>query len=74
VDGAAGGLVALLGLADGIELRLQLLLALRVRRVLVVGACEVELGFAGVLVMLVSAARGIGACAMQVPVGSVHGP
>jgi hypothetical protein len=46
VDGAAGGLVALLGLANGIELGLKLLLALRVRGVLVraSAAREVDLG------------------------------
>jgi hypothetical protein len=49
-DGVAAGLVALLGLADGVQLGLELLLALSVGRVLVVGAGEVELGFAGVLI------------------------
>jgi hypothetical protein len=48
-DGVAPRLVALLGLADGIQFGLQLLLALSVRGVLVVGAGEVELGLAGVL-------------------------
>jgi hypothetical protein len=48
-DGVATGLVALLGLSDGVELSLELLLALSVGRVLVVGAGEIELGFAGVL-------------------------
>jgi hypothetical protein len=48
-DGIAPGLVALLRLADGVQLGLELLLALSVGRVLVVGAGEVELGLAGVL-------------------------
>jgi hypothetical protein len=48
-DGVASGLVTLLRLADGVKFRLELLLALCVGRVLVVGLGEVELSFAGVL-------------------------
>ena len=55
-DSVAAGLVTLLGLADGVELRLELLLALAVGRVLVVRLGEVELSLAGVLAM-VSTAR-----------------
>jgi hypothetical protein len=51
-DGITSGLVALLGLADGVELRLEFLLALCVWRVLVVGLGEVELSLAGVLVVV----------------------
>lgn len=48
-DGSAARLLTLLGLADRVELRLELLLAEGIRRVLVVGAGGVELGFGGIL-------------------------
>jgi hypothetical protein len=48
-DGIATGLVALLGLADSVQLSLELLLALGIGRVLVVRAGGVELGLSGVL-------------------------
>lgn len=49
VDGISGCFEALLGLANLIKLSLELLLALRVGRVLVVGAGEVLLLPSGIL-------------------------
>jgi hypothetical protein len=72
VDGAAGGLVALLGLSNGVEFGLELLLALSVRGVLVVRAGDVKLGFASVLSALANAVLR-NALAMQVPMNRVCG-
>jgi len=71
VDSTTRGLVALLGLANGIKLGLQLLLALSVWRVLIVRAGDVELGFAGVLLKSAST-QATHSLAMQVPVGMLQ--